>query len=181
MAKILKQVAKDMADAFTRWNLWKGGGGGSTTLADLTDIELSNLQNDDILKYDNTLQKWRNSVLNYANIYSEVELVIGEWIDGKPLYRKVITIDTFTIRNTATSVYITNTNLSNDCIIRRMSGGACRNASDGYYPFNYFHDTNQYLFIKQVTLNNFEIAGKLPTTSSMLNGILILEYTKSTD
>lgn len=59
MPRTLKQVAIDIANAFTRWQLWQGGG--STTLSDLTDVKLSNLQADDVLQYDGN--KWINAIM----------------------------------------------------------------------------------------------------------------------
>lgn len=59
MPRTLKQVAIDMANAFTRWQLWQGGG--SSTLSDLTDVELIDLQADDVLQYDGN--KWINSIM----------------------------------------------------------------------------------------------------------------------
>lgn len=72
-----------------------GGGGGASALTDLTDVDLSNLSDGQIIKYDATNQKWVNddesgglSELNY----STEEQKIGKWIDGKPLYQKTVTI-----------------------------------------------------------------------------------------
>ena len=55
MSRILKQAAADIAAAFTKYNLWKGGGGGGTG----------------------------------ENVYSTEETVVGTWIDGRNIYRKV--------------------------------------------------------------------------------------------
>ena len=57
--RILKQVAINMADAFTRFGLWKGGGsGGSSALSEMTDVTFTNLQANDILKYNGSV--WVN-------------------------------------------------------------------------------------------------------------------------
>ena len=57
--RTLKQVATNMADAFTRFGLWKGGGsGGSSALSEMTDVRFTNLQANDILKYNGS--KWVN-------------------------------------------------------------------------------------------------------------------------
>lgn len=70
-----------------------GGSGGSSTLADLTDVNLSNPSNNQVLVYDATNQEWVNANQsgggNY-HCYSTTEQVIGEWIDGKPLYEVTI-------------------------------------------------------------------------------------------
>lgn len=42
-------------------------GGGSSTLAELSDVNLSLLTNNQIIKYNNTLQKWENTSLNASD------------------------------------------------------------------------------------------------------------------
>lgn len=85
--RTLKQVATNMADAFTRFGLWKGGGsGGSSALADMTDVSFSNLKENDVLKYNGSI--WVNS--DNLHEYSTEEKIVGKWIDGKPIYEKTI-------------------------------------------------------------------------------------------
>lgn len=75
--RTLKQVAINMADAFTRFGLWKeGGSGGSSSLSELTDVTLSNLQANDVLKYngsvwinDDNLQKQIDTLNSNFNNY----------------------------------------------------------------------------------------------------------------
>ena len=108
-----------------------GGGGGASSFADLTDVQLSNLQNGQVPKYNSATQKWENanesgggstytagdgiditddtisvdempdtdmeeiitplpSVMSRRFKYSTSEQVVGEWIDGKPIYQKTI-------------------------------------------------------------------------------------------
>lgn len=40
-----------------------GGGGGSSTLADLTDVAIASMEAGDVLQYDATTQKWINAAL----------------------------------------------------------------------------------------------------------------------
>lgn len=88
MSAILKQKLIDIANGFTKYGLWKGGG--SSTLSELTDVTLSNLQANDILKYngsvwvnDDSLQKQidtLNSNLRFKQlgiIYASGELSIN--------------------------------------------------------------------------------------------------------
>ena len=94
MSAILKQKLIDIANGFTKYGLWKGGGSGA--LSEMTDVTLTNLQANDILKYngsvwvnDDNLQKQidtlnsnfenKSSFKNLSNTY------IGN-IDGKNLY-----------------------------------------------------------------------------------------------
>lgn len=48
------------------------GGGGSSTLANLTDVELTNLLDNDILKYDTTTHKWINDAPEEGSLVSAV-------------------------------------------------------------------------------------------------------------
>lgn len=79
-----------------------GGGGGSSTLADLTDVNLSNPSNNQVLVYDATNDEWVNANQSGGGSYhqySTTEQVIGEWIDGKPLYEKTIIANNLSMSN----------------------------------------------------------------------------------
>ena len=43
------------------WDTPSGGGGGSSTLSGLTDVDLSSPTNGQVLKYNSTTQKWENA------------------------------------------------------------------------------------------------------------------------
>lgn len=87
MSAILKQKLIDIANGFTKYGLWKGGGsGGSSTLSDMTDVSFSNLKENNILKYNGSM--WINS--DNFHEYSTEEKIVGKWIDGKSIYEKVI-------------------------------------------------------------------------------------------
>lgn len=87
MSAILKQKLIDIANGFTKYGLWKGGGsGGSSALSDMTDVTLTNLQANDVLKYNGSV--WVND--DNLHDYSTEEKIVGKWIDGKTIYEKVI-------------------------------------------------------------------------------------------
>ena len=87
MSAILKQKLIDIANGFTKYGLWKGGGsGGSSSLADMTDVSFSNLKENDLLKYNGSV--WVNS--DNIHEYSTEEKIVCKWIDGKSVYEKVI-------------------------------------------------------------------------------------------
>lgn len=67
-----------------------GGGGGSSTLAGLSDVNLQTPTDGQVLTYDNASQKWINANPSGGGgeIYSTAEQVVGAWIDGKPIYQK---------------------------------------------------------------------------------------------
>ena len=59
MSAILKQKLIDIANGFTKYGLWKGSGsGGSSALSDMTDVTLTDLQANDVLKYNGSV--WIN-------------------------------------------------------------------------------------------------------------------------
>ena len=66
------------------------GEGSGLEISQLDDIKITApLKDGDELIYDKEKGKWINTTKYHK--YSTDEQIIGEWIDGKPLYRKVIT------------------------------------------------------------------------------------------
>ena len=56
MSAMLKQKLIDIANGFTKYGLWKGGG--SNSLSELDDVTLTNLQSNDVLTYNGS--EWVN-------------------------------------------------------------------------------------------------------------------------
>ena len=63
MSAILKQKLIDIANGFTKYGLWKGGG---INLSELDDVTLTNLQSNDVLTYNGSV--WVNSNFNNYEI-----------------------------------------------------------------------------------------------------------------
>ena len=115
MSAILKQKLIDIANGFTKYGLWKGGGsGGSSALSDMTDVKFTNLQSNDVLKYNGSV--WIND--NNLHDYSTEEKIVGKWIDGKPIYEKVITTNDFIA--TGDSWYTTDIDFNKSCFECKM-------------------------------------------------------------
>ena len=90
MSAILKQKLIDIANGFTKYGLWKGGGsGGSSALSDMTDVSFSNLKENNILKYNGSI--WINS--DNLHDYSTEEKIVGKWIDGRNIYERVVNVE----------------------------------------------------------------------------------------
>lgn len=66
------------------------------TFEDVTGFKLQpGNNNKDLLTWDLISQEWKaTDPSKYINIYSESELVTGQWTEDQPLFRKVIEIDT---------------------------------------------------------------------------------------
>lgn len=121
----------------------------------------------------------------YFDEYSENEVIIGSWIDGKPIYRKIIRTKLSASANTDIDV----SNLNRETVIKAY--GFVHNATNGtydgyceYFP-NSVNGTNRLLWYD----NNFSTAAQRNTIrlSNTATGYynkmidLVLEYTKTTD
>ena len=114
-------------------------------------------------------------------VYSTNEQVIGTWIDGKPLYRKQITVTDFTA-NTLKQVEHNIDNLENIIDIRGnvrlnydnlTTPSKCRKV-----PLYWLHTNFNITFSIGETTLNFD---SKHSTNVNVSVILILEYTKTTD
>lgn len=108
-----------------------------------------------------------------GEIYSTTERRIGTWIDGKPLYRKVV------IGNLANG----NTLISNVDRILKLHGN-CKFSEDTWLRSIPFADTSSSIVNAQKNPNTNDliiaivVGGK---SSSIIDAQIILEYTKTTD
>ena len=111
--------------------------------------------------------------------YSTEEQVIGTWIDGKPLYRRVINSTTPNVETdtalTGKSIYITECNVETMVTLRGIVNTSGVFAYSGQswndYTFHLNYNSNEKCI--SVTLNRITWANQ-PL-------IVILEYTKTTD
>ena len=168
MSAILKQKLIDIANGFTKYGLWKGGGsGGSSALSELTDVTLTDLQANDVLKYNGNV--WVND--DNLHEYSTEEKVVGKWIDGKAIYEKVIYVENFIIGNNE----ITLENL--DTIIN-YSGNLILTDYPGYkrsFPYLQNNNTNK------VVINYYNNEKFVVASAFKCNTIYItIQYTKTT-
>lgn len=106
----------------------------------------------------------------HLDIYSESEKIIGKWIDGKPLYRKVIKI-------TGEFVEGNNTYPHNISYIGRVIRKEIVNASGTMIPYI---TLNEVASLHQITNTHIVIKCEGGTWGSATRYV-ILEYTKTTD
>ena len=107
------------------------------------------------------------------NKYSTTEEVVGTWISGKPLYRKVVKGN---ITATDQTLFVVNANIDTMVFI---SGYDC---PDGiyYFPFNYAQTGSTYksIFYKKDT-DTIEFRSNSYNPGEVY--VVVLEYTKTTD
>ena len=171
MSAILKQKLIDIANGFTKYGLWKGGGsGGSSALSEMTDVTLSNLKANDILKYNGSV--WVNDYNLHE--YSTEEKVIGKWIDGKPIYEKVINSGYL---QSASSISINASSLNIDSIIQ-LKGMTFTADKLNQRPITLGTSDSNAIRI-DFTNNNIRIFTW--SNWSGYNSFIIIQYTKTTD
>ena len=149
------------------------------TAEDLNEIKQvvneNGLQTDAI---ENNLENLTNNVTNIitkvSNMseYSTNETQIGIWINGKPLYRRVIPVDSFP--NTENkSIPIDNV----DVMINLKAYAT--NGTETYYLPSAYNSLN----FDSVLYRNADNAIRIHTSSdrSAYSGYIIAEYTKTTD
>ena len=154
-----------------------GGGGGASALSDLTDVDLTNIADGQILKWDATNSKWVNaneSGGGSGHTYSETEHQIGTWIDGKPVYEKVYIITSVTT-NTNYKIADFPTNMNEIIKLEAI----LKQSSNTYVKFNWAWGTSEGLRIRT---NSNGIEAYIASTYSGIQAVRIyLQYTKTTD
>lgn len=108
----------------------------------------------------------------FPEIYSEEETVIGRWIDGRPVYRKVS-------RLIITGGEYIKANLEGMNDLIQIYGIVRRNDGVYYTPINHNNGTNHITCTYRKTDDMFEFS----YTNTHINStvIIISEYTKTTD
>lgn len=131
-----------------------------------------------------TVKNCADSVKDYVDeksldIFSTEEQVIGKWIDGKPIYRKVCVINSPVIGDTDYPHYISNFKT----LISATANGTQANGNQQYFPRAVPRDSNWSLNIGDITSTTFslQIASNNTGNYAFTKVNVILEYTKTTD
>ena len=115
--------------------------------------------------------------------YSTEEQVIGTWIDGKPIYRKVIEVESLI----CTTVFNESTLIEDTSNINIKSNRGSVKWGDSIVPFPFYFDrmdTNTKILIDTSCYNNKFVLRYSQTSGIQQINIgvsLIIEYTKTTD
>ena len=123
-----------------------------------------------------------------ANSYSTTEIKTGgTWIDGKPIYRKVLpyTFDSDGIGYLNFSDLNTNTIIHCNALYRSLDGNMCKEYNTfALNSIEYFYSKlSSELPEVTIYLQNIDLTTgfTVPIEPDNSNGFLILEYTKTTD
>ena len=158
---------------------WYAFSKSSTNSNDLVANYTSRPTNTSVLyciKYESTTSLTIN--MYDGTHYSEDELLIGQWIDGKPLYRKVVKLTCpSTQTGTRASTYIDLSDLNIDSYVNCTS----YLANYGILPASYNGAAaNYYSVIDRFNLNRVAIESNWADHNNK-QIISIIEYTKTTD
>lgn len=106
-----------------------------------------------------------------AGQYSTEEVLIGTWIDGKPIYRKVITM---TLPNNSVTYWtdVTNSPEGIETIVN-VYGSASNNA-----PLPFYESTDYFVIFNSVGTTKLKYQQKGYNNFGIR---LVIEYTKTTD
>ena len=89
---------------------------GGTPDTSMSDTSVNSVQNKVIKKYVDTKTKEAKEYTDEKLIYSTDEKIVGTWIDGKPLYRKVINLS-----DLRTDTYI-QIEVASNALIKKYEG-----------------------------------------------------------
>lgn len=121
-----------------------------------------------IIDYDGTTVPDGYEKVADANVYSMEETVIGTWVDGKPIYRKV-----FSVGGSTSQTISTFENKIKD-VINKYGFVKYENEMEDYW-------TNLGETGFTATIDQYGINVTLGTKQATGSGYLVIEYTKSTD
>ena len=120
-----------------------------------------------------------NTINNINANYSTDEQVIGKWIDGKPLYRKVYTGTKVSGHNKTFTLSERNIDYVNFYGFITGNQGTTEGAYQ--FPINYYENSNAFIRanIHRKYMNLIIVSAESP----YFNGdyIIVVEYTKTTD
>lgn len=114
-------------------------------------------------------------VVEKSNTYSTNEQIIGTWINGKPIYRKVVNIGVLPNNTTKT----VNSGITTNIYITKLYGVAWSSNYDNYltlpdvHPGGLAYSTRLYYTNSNRSINIYSTSDR-----SGFTGIVVLEYTK---
>ena len=109
---------------------------------DLANVDINNASNYDILQYDSTSQKWKNTTLSNIMKYSTTqEQYYGKWVDGSDIYFKTFSGE-ISSANTAIEIDVNVAKVVKfEMSLNDTAGGTINHPS--FVP--YYHSGTDYL------------------------------------
>lgn len=136
------------------------------------DLENDKILRSENIEYDNqTLKKYLDS----GNIYSSDEQKIGKWIDGKPIYQKIVQFEIGDNSNKFVPYNISNV----DNIWIDESASYIMGDSETL-PLNWYYSASDWCRV-WANKNSGEIRFRSPSTLGARICYVCLRYTKTTD
>jgi hypothetical protein len=109
--------------------------------------------------------------------YSSEEQVIGTWIDGKPIYRKVINIGKL---QTTKGAFSYDHGINNIDYFTKVEG-IMNNGTEWFSMNACYRGVNNYTYDFGLLATKTKITCSTQTDRSAYSAIVTLEYTKTTD
>ena len=120
-----------------------------------------------------------NADLKDMNVYSTEEKIVGTWIDGKPIYRKVISS---TLSGPLTGLVTVEHNIQNiDLPIRIVFGKATVPGSSNSITIPSQYDSTTFIQLGAFSDTYVQLFAGSTNWTSLKEITLCLEYTKKTD
>lgn len=142
-----------------------------------TRLSENNTSLDDILTTINNLPEGGSSGGSSLDIYSTEEVKTNKvWIDGKPIYSKVIVIETL---SKGVDLLISHNIENSDAIWINESASFLSNVNEAL-GVNWFFSTSDWVRT-WINKDNGSIRMKSPSNLSTLSAYITVEYTKTTD
>lgn len=135
------------------------------------DLLCSKIKSKSIIHKGITLE----DIINSGKLYSYIESMIGTWVDGTPVYRKVIPFGALP-NNTSKSVAHNINNLNKVISLTAFANSSA--SSGGGIPIP--HAVNQYPTTLYIDYTNVTIITTNDRTA-YTDTYIIVEYTKTTD
>lgn len=145
----------------------------SISIDDLTDATISNPVDDEVLTYDDGA--WINKPVQGGSgiNYSNTEVRIGTWTDGKPLYQITKTLTTGIAINTYGTI-----DLPSGIVVRDIKGYIYRANHQSVDMFNGYINNGQIF----VTVRNGDIQYMISNVFSDIEELdITIQYTKTSD
>lgn len=126
-----------------------------------------------------------NILLNAAPSYVDYntdEIVVGKWTNGKPVYRKVIKVNDFSVTSTLAQIPICDlTTMNVDKVIAMSAIGKWNGTSRFCFPYVNV-DSGITVTMQEWTDSNIVFNAKRNSGSTVVSDVwAIIEYTKTTD